>query len=169
MDSGEDSENKDGSAMKIKNILDRKGSAVRTIAPERTVQDAIRKLCENRIGALVVVDADGKPLGIVTERDILTDCGYTCSQLERLACPERPTCPRLVEDIMTRDIVIGLPEDSVVYAMGIMNQNRIRHLPIFEDGALVGIVSIGDLVNAHLTETRFENRFLKDYIGGSPR
>ena len=70
---------------------------------------------------------------------------------------------------MTKELVIGVPSDDLNYAMGIMTKNRIRHLPIMEDGSLVGIISIGDLVNAHFEEKVFENRTLRDYIHGSAR
>jgi CBS domain-containing protein len=71
-----------------------------------------------------------------------------------------------VGDVMTRSVVIGVPEDTIEYVMGIMTHNRIRHLPVLEEERLVGIVSIGDVVNAQLRETEFENRLLKDYIHG---
>jgi CBS domain-containing protein len=67
---------------------------------------------------------------------------------------------------MTKDLIIGVPDDSLDYVMGIMTKNRIRHLPVMDGKKLVGIVSIGDVVNAHLEETEFENRMLKDYIHG---
>ena len=65
-------------------------------------------------------------------------------------------------------MVIGLATDNLDYVMGVMTQNRIRHLPVLDDGQLIGIVSIGDVVNAHLRETTYENRMLKDYIQGVP-
>ncbi len=67
---------------------------------------------------------------------------------------------------MTTELVIGVPDDRLDYVMGVMTQNRIRHLPIMDSGSLVGIVSIGDVVRAHLQETQYENRMLKDYIHG---
>ncbi len=67
---------------------------------------------------------------------------------------------------MTKEVIIGVPDDDLDYVMGIMTKNRIRHLPVLDAGKLVGIISIGDVVNAHLNETKFENRLLKDYIHG---
>ncbi len=67
---------------------------------------------------------------------------------------------------MTEHLIIGVPDDDLTYVMGIMTKNRIRHLPIIDEGALVGVVSIGDVVNAHVEEAEFENRMLKDYIHG---
>ncbi len=92
-------------------------------------------------------------------------CGEQCVKLNdpKLA---GTGCPALVADIMTTELVIGVPDDRLDYVMGVMTQNRIRHLPIMDAGSLVGIVSIGDVVRAHLQETQYENRMLKDYIHG---
>ncbi len=67
---------------------------------------------------------------------------------------------------MTKQLIIAVPDDELDYVMGIMTKNRIRHLPIIEGEQLVGIISIGDVVNAHVEETEFENRMLRDYIHG---
>jgi CBS domain-containing protein len=82
---------------------------------------------------------------------------------------EEAACPSLVQDAMTKDLVIGVLDDDPNYLMGVMTKNRIRHLPILDNGILAGIISIGDLVNAHLEEKVFENRTLKDYIHGTVR
>lgn len=144
--------------MNVEEILARKGSdEVHTIEPERTVQDAIARLVERNIGALVVAGENGDPVGIVTERDILRCCA---GRPDRLAST-------LVSEIMTRDLIVGESGDDIDYVMGVMTKNRIRHLPVVRDGALVGMVSIGDVVNVQLHETRYENRHLRNYIAGS--
>jgi CBS domain-containing protein len=142
--------------MLVRDILRKKGSHVVTIEAHRTVQDAIRSLIENNIGALLVTSPDDQLVGIFTERDILREAAVRPGQLSET----------LVGDVMTRSVVIGVPEDTIEYVMGIMTQNRIRHLPVLEEDELAGIVSIGDVVNAQLRETEFENRLLKDYIHG---
>ena len=142
--------------MLVRDILRKKGSHVVTIEAHRTVQDAIRSLVDNNIGALLVTSADDQLVGIFTERDILREAAVRPGQLSET----------LVGDVMTRSVVIGVLEDTIEYVMGIMTQNRIRHLPVLEEDELVGIVSIGDVVNAQLRETEFENRLLKDYIHG---
>jgi CBS domain-containing protein len=71
-----------------------------------------------------------------------------------------------VGDVMTRDVIIGVPEDDIAYVMGVMTKNRIRHLPVMDESGLVGMISIGDVVNASLQTAKFENRMLKDYIHG---
>jgi CBS domain-containing protein len=153
--------------MRIKDILDKKGSAVRTIGPDETVAEAVSQLCEHRIGALVVVGDGGKIAGIISERDLLRESGEV---FKRLADPARaagPVTPKRVKDIMSKSLIIGLPDDTVDYVMGVMTHNRVRHLPVVAEGKLIGIVSIGDVVNASLGETTYENRLLKDYIHGA--
>jgi len=155
--------------MKIKHILQEKAPGVETINPGRTIHDAIGKLNEHCIGALVVTEEDDTVVGIITERDILRKCGDLCSHLSGKPTAGKTGCSALVQDSMTRDLIIGVPDDDPNYVMGVMTKNRIRHLPILDDGHLTGIISIGDLVSAHLEEKVFENRTLKDYIHGKVR
>ncbi len=141
--------------MRIQDILDSKGDRVVTTSPNGTVTDAMEVLNEHNIGAVIVTEGDSIR-GILSERDVL-----------RLGArgPELlSTTP--IHETMTRDVIVGLPDDEVHMAMGVMTQNRIRHLPIVMDGQLVGIVSIGDLVNAAWLEAAEENQHLKDYIQG---
>ena len=152
--------------MRIRDILQEKGTAVVTIEAGRTVHEAIGRLNEHRIGALIVIGEGEEILGIITERDVLRECGDRCAHLNESPVREEPTCPYLVDDAMTKDLVIGVLDDNLNYVMGIMTKNRIRHLPILDDGNLAGIISIGDVVNAHLKEKEFENRPLKNYIHG---
>ncbi len=151
--------------MRVTDILRQKGSDVVTIAMDKTVHDAICKLNEHGIGALIVTGGSGEISGIITERDIMRECGERCA---RLADPSegRGACPALVEGVMTKDLVIGVPDDGLDYVMAVMTKNKIRHLPILEEGKLAGIISIGDVVNAHVEESDHENRMLKDYIHG---
>lgn len=142
--------------MLVRDILRKKGSHVVTIEPHRTVHEAIQSLVANNIGSLLVVGAGHQLVGIFTERDILREVAERAGQLKETA----------VGDVMTRNVIIGVPEDTVDYVMGIMTQNRIRHLPVLEGEDLVGIVSIGDVVNTHLHQAQFENRMLRDYIQG---
>lgn len=153
--------------MKIKDILEKKGSAVRTIGPNETIVELIRRLCDHRIGALVVVGNDGGIAGIVSERDVLRETGELLRQHADPARAAAAAAPKRVKDVMTRSLVIGVPDDTVDYVMGVMTRNRIRHLPVVEHNKLIGIVSIGDLVNAILRETTYENRMLMDYIHGA--
>ncbi len=140
--------------MKLRDVLRVKGSHVFTIGPDHTVQDAVRVLMQHRVGALLVVDWQGTALGIITERDVLRECQNRREQLDTLP----------VRDAMTRDLILGLPDDDINYTMGIMTQNRVRHLPVIDDGTIAGMISIGDMVKACLEETEYENRYLREYI-----
>jgi len=155
--------------MQIRDILRKKGAEVVRIEADQTIHDAIGKLNEHSIGALVVTGQGGEVIGIITERDILRICGDGCVRLDKPATLEEPACPSLVQDAMTTNLVIGVLDDDLDYVMGVMTKNRVRHLPILDDGSLAGIISIGDVVNAHLKEQVVENRTLRDYIHGPVR
>lgn len=150
--------------MRTRDILLEKGTEVVTIDVGQSIHDAICKLNEHGIGALIVTGEGEEIVGIITERDILRMCGDHCVRLNGLPTQEETSCPSLVQDAMTKDLVIGVPDDDPNYIMGVMTKNHIRHLPILDEGSLVGIISIGDLINVHLEEKVFENRTLKDYL-----
>jgi len=150
--------------MRIRDILQEKGTGVKTINNRRSIHDAVGMLNKHRIGALVVT-AEGVPVaGIITERDILRTCGEHWDDMNVSATQEETACTSLVQEAMTEDVVTGSPEDDPNYAMAVMTRNRIRHLPILDDGNLAGIISIGDLVNAHLEERVIKSQTLKDYL-----
>ena len=155
--------------MQIRDILRKKGAEVVVIGADQTIHVAIGRLNEQRIGALVVMGQGEEVVGIITERDILRVCGDSCNSLNVPGTPEETTCPSLVQNAMTKDLVIGVLVDDLDYVMGIMTKNRIRQLPILDEGSLVGIISIGDVVSAHLKEKEVENRTLRDYIHGPVR
>ena len=142
--------------MTLRDILKVKGFQVHSIAPEHTVLQAVGLLVEHRIGALLVRDVDGRMLGIISERDVLRECLHHGVELGRVR----------VEEIMTRDLVVCALDDEVEHAMGLVTENRVRHLPVIEGGRVAGMISIGDLVKANLDEAQFENRYLKEYIAG---
>lgn len=104
--------------MRIKDILDKKGSSVITIGPQRTVRDAIQMLCAHRIGALVVQAEAGEIVGIVTERDVLRECGERCPRATAPARPEESLCQELVQDVMTKSVIIGMSEGLAAAAPG---------------------------------------------------
>ena len=145
------------SGTKIKDLLKIKGRSVITVKPNEPVQAAIQKLVDNDIGALPVCDDKGAILGIVSERDLLKEC----SQGSRMIGSTK------VKDVMTKDVVIGIPEDELDYVLNIMTQKRIRHLPIMVGAKLEGIISIRDIVEEQLAESKAQVRYLGDYISGS--
>jgi CBS domain-containing protein len=123
--------------MNIASILATKGDKVVTIRAEQSIREALGVLAQHNIGALVVVDAALRPIGILSERDIV-----------RAAAKNEAVFPQLVSQLMTRDLVLGSPGDDVGAVGHTMVQRRIRHLPVVHGGKLVGMVSIGDVVKA---------------------
>lgn len=144
--------------MKIRELLDRKGRQVVTVSPDRPVREAVALLVDHDIGSLVVMRS-GEVQGIITERDAL-----------RLAARDPDGWPEIrVSDVMTEELLVAVQDDDLDYIREIMTENRVRHLPIVEDGDLKGIVSIGDVVNATRRDVKAENRYLRQYIRGDLR
>lgn len=123
--------------MNIASVLARKGPKIVTIRPEQTIRQALALLSEHNIGALVVVDEGGRPVGILSERDIV-----------REAARNEQVFGQPARALMTRDVVLGTPADDLVAVGSTMTERRIRHLPVVDGGRLVGMVSIGDVVKA---------------------
>ncbi|MDX2203838.1 MAG: CBS domain-containing protein [Hyphomicrobiaceae bacterium] len=140
--------------MNVASILRQKGRAVTTAAPSTTLLDIANKLAAKRIGAIVVVGADGKVDGIVSERDIIRMLGA-----DGPACLSRP-----VSESMTRSVVTCQESDTLEELMAMMTARRFRHLPVVEAGALVGIISIGDVVKHHIAEVEMEATAMREYI-----
>jgi CBS domain-containing protein len=139
-------------AMTIQDILQRKGRQVVTARQTETVLATVRILTEKRIGAVIVEDDHLRPAGIFTERDF----AKAVSQLGASAL----TMP--IGKLMSAPIVSCLPADTVEHAMALMTRAQIRHLPVMADGALLGIVSIGDLVRQRLEDKELEAGVLLD-------
>jgi CBS domain-containing protein len=138
----------------VAKVLEGKGSEVLTIDAEATVFEAIRRMVDANVGALLVTEG-GRVAGIVTERDYL----------RRVTIEGRTEEETPVREIMTSPLVYVTPETSVEECMAVMTERRIRHLPVFAEGRdLVGIVSIGDLVKFKSNEQDFQIRFLTEYI-----
>lgn len=142
--------------MNVKHILERKGSAVTTIATTATIGEAARTLAEARIGAVVVSD-DGTTInGILSERDIVRVIGTTG--------PGALTRP--VTEAMTANVITCKPDDRINVLMGMMTQRRIRHLPVAENGKMTGLISIGDVVKERMDEIESDAAAMRDYITG---
>lgn len=140
--------------MKIKRILATKSGPIITVGPEQFIRDAVRLLTEHNIGALVVV-AEGSeaPVGILSERDII-----------RRAAENESVFSERVQDIMTSKVVTGLPQDDLYSVMHTMTERRFRHLPVVDEGKLIGIISIGDVLKAQRDEYRGEIDTLETQI-----
>lgn len=140
--------------MQIKEILKKKGGQPVSVPATATVADAIRAMKENRVGSVMIPNADGSPAGIFTERDVLNLCADGLTDFAKMS----------VRPYMTCDITTSKLEDTISEALAIMTAKRFRHLPVVEGYIMVGVVSIGDLVKAKLEETALEAKVLREYI-----
>jgi len=134
-------------------LLQRKGAAVHSVPPHVTVFEAVAEMNRLRIGAIVILD-QGRLAGIFTERDVLKLCAEVRTDFAKMS----------IRPYMTCDMTTGKPSDTVSEVLAIMTTKRFRHMPVVEDGKMVGVVSIGDLVKAKLEETAFEAKVLREYI-----
>ena len=138
--------------MKVAEILKSKGTKVVTMRPGSTIDTVVHRMRLERIGA-VIISSDGKSiLGVLSERDILHALAEHGADLLRVKA----------QDLMTREVVTCSREDALQSVMVKMTQRRIRHLPVVEQGQLVGIVSIGDAVKSRLEEVELEANILRD-------
>ncbi|MBI1181638.1 MAG: CBS domain-containing protein [Alphaproteobacteria bacterium] len=138
--------------MKVEAVLQGKGRDVVTVAPSATVAEAVDVIHNKRIGAVLVV-GDGT-MGIFSERDVVRGIAET----------GREMLDRPVSEFMTSVVHSCTRSNTVQEVMGMMTRRRIRHVPVIEDGVLLGIVSIGDAVKARIAETELEASALKEYI-----
>jgi CBS domain-containing protein len=137
-----------------RHLLDEKGSDVVAVTPMTAVHEAARILRERRIGAVPALDADGNIAGMVSERDIVRG----------LAEQGAPILNRPVDEIMTRKVVVADPDDNMMLIMACMSSKRIRHLPVMDQGQLLGLISIGDVVKARIDELEGQSDTLRGYI-----
>lgn len=140
---------------KIQAVLDRKGHDVFSIQVDQTVFEAITEMDARHVGGLIVKRGE-QVVGIITERDYL----------RKVILKGRSSKETAVETIMTRDLVSVTADHTVADGMQLMTDKRCRHLPVFNGGHLVGILSIGDLVKATIANQEFEIQVLQDYISG---
>jgi CBS domain-containing protein len=141
--------------VKINDVLRGKGNQVVTISPEATVTELLALLAEHNVGALVVSPDGSSVAGIVSERDVV-----------RLMNRTPDARDVRVSAIMTSEVHTTTPDDLIDNLMRLMTDRRIRHVPVVVDGALVGIVSIGDVVKTRIGELEFEREQLSNYISG---
>jgi len=130
------------------------GSEVFKIKMDTRIEDAATMLTKNKIGSLLVVNGDGSIVGILSERDIVIGMGPHGADLHDVP----------VSELMTSDLVKCAPDDTVLKAMAIMTDLRIRHLPVFKGDDLLGILSLGDLVKCRISEVQTEAEAMRQYI-----
>lgn len=141
--------------MKVRDLINEKGLEFIAVDSNSTVEIAINKMVDRNIGAILVME-DGKLAGLFTERDVLkcyVSLGGNFSKIP-------------IKEVMTKDLLVAQPDDEVSYAMTVMINKKIRHLPVIEKGKIVSVVSIRDMVKAQVTTLQAELHYLKDYIAG---
>ncbi len=142
--------------MKTKDILAEKGNQVITVQETLLLVDVVSMFLDDRIGSVVVVNNHDEIIGIVAPNDVLKAIRHHPEYIPTIT----------VSEIMTRNIIVVTPEDSVEQLMSIMTNNRIRHLPVIDKGEMTGLVSIGDVIKAKSSIHDVEIRYLTDYIQG---
>ncbi|MEZ5901421.1 MAG: CBS domain-containing protein [Hyphomicrobium sp.] len=140
--------------MIIANILKVKGRNVATARPEETVQEIANRLAQKKIGAIVIVGGGGAVAGIISERDLIRVIAQ--KGVDALTVP--------VSEVMTRNVIVCGETTPVDEIMEMMTNGRFRHLPVVEDGRLIGIVSIGDIVKHHIAEVELEVSAMRGYF-----
>ena len=131
--------------MKIESILATKSSNVITVGPDQSLREVVDLLAEHNIGVLIVVDEPGRPIGIISERDIIREAARTKAALDQT-----------VSRVMTEDLITASPEDDLETVLQTMTARRFRHLPIMDQDRLIGVISIGDVVKAQLDKYQGE-------------
>lgn len=139
----------------VRQILQKKGSQVWSISPDDTVYNALKLMAEKELGALLVIDNE-QLVGIMSERDYARKV-----ILKGMASKDAP-----VKEIMTSDVLYVHPDRTVEECMKIMSKKHVRHLPVIEDGNLVGVISIGDVVTSVIAEKEYTIQQLENYIHG---
>ena len=148
--------------MNVRELIQEKPNIIYSIEHDKSVADAIEQMMEHEIGALIVT-RDGRPVGLLSERDVIKcwrSIGYgsTSSTGKRLFKDIR------VHEVMTSNLIVVEPADDLCYVMNVMIKNRIRHLPVVEQGRLVAVLSMRDVVRTQVTNLQAENHYLKEYI-----
>ncbi len=139
----------------VRHLLEGKGSTIYAIEPHKPVLEAIRMMAEKHVGALLVMEA-GKLVGIVSERDYA----------RKVILMGRSSADTPVRDIMSAPVLTVAPGDSVNHCMKLVTDQRVRHLPVVENGQILGVVSIGDLVKAVIDDQAEQLEYLQRYISG---
>jgi CBS domain-containing protein len=141
----------------VKQVIARKGGNVHTVSPDARLGDVIAMLGEHRIGAILVFEAE-RVVGIVTERDCIREVLWKKGFNDESR----------VGDLMRTEIPTVSPRETIQHCMRVMTEDRVRHLPVMDDGRLVGLISMGDVINAILSDQRHMIESLEQYISGSP-
>ncbi|RED51264.1 CBS domain-containing protein [Aestuariispira insulae] len=144
--------------MRVASLLTTKGSDIISLRDDATINDAVKLLCERKIGATIVLGPEGKLAGILSERDIIRGMGVSGGA----GIGDKP-----VSSLMTTSVECCHPDDTVDSIMQRMTMGRFRHMPVMEEGKLVGVISIGDVVKNRISDLELEANAMRDYIAGA--
>jgi len=142
--------------MIVRKLLEEKTRQIVTATDATMIDEAMDKMVSHDICCLPVLDDTGKLCGIVSDRDILRKIHATKGEYHQLT----------LTDVMSRNVVVGVPDDDIDYIAGIMYKNKIRHVPIVEGGQMVGVISLRDINRTLVKNTKIENRYLRLYSDG---
>ncbi len=142
--------------MLVRSLLEQKSRDVITTRPSHTIDKAMDLMITHNIGCLPVVDDDGHLIGIISDKDIFLRIHQTKGEYHTLK----------VSDVMSYQLIVGLPDDDLEYIAGIMDKNWIRHVPIVHEDKIIGLVSQRDIIKVTASHTELENRYLNLYLEG---
>ncbi len=142
--------------MRIERVLQDKGNEVITIDPDARVGEAVKLLSERRIGAVIVMEGGGAPAGVLSERDVVRELGRRGPAV----------LEQTVAEMMTSELTHCAPADTLDQVLTKMTEGRFRHMPVMRDGEMVGLISIGDVVKARLSELAMERDALEGMVMG---
>jgi len=140
--------------MQVKTLLESKPKQIVSSNPSTSIDEAMSLLITNNIGCLPVVDDEDMLVGILSDKDIFARIYQTKGNYQSLK----------VEDVMTTDLIVGLPSDDIEYIAGVMEKNSIRHVPIVDGEQLIGLISLRDIVKTQTVAREVENRYLMDML-----
>ena len=139
----------------LRQLLQSKGGGIWSVTSTSTVFDALRTMAEKNVGALLVIDEE-RLVGIVSERDYA----------RKVVLKGKSSKDTLVKEIMTEKVVYIRPDESIEECMALMTEKHFRHLPVIDNGTLIGVISIGDVVRTVISEQEFIIAQLENYISG---
>jgi CBS domain-containing protein len=143
--------------MLVRDMLKKSRRDIITVDPKTGVREAMETLISNKIGCLPVLDTKGNLVGILDDQDIFRAVYENQDGFEKFTAG----------DLMTSELIIGMPSDEMNYVAGLMAKNDIRYIPIMEDRKMIGLISPGDVVKAQMKHIEIENRYLKMYMEGT--
>lgn len=143
--------------MLVRDILRTTPREIITVDPKTAVREAMETLISNKIGCLPVLDTNGDLVGILDDQDIFRAVYENQDEFEKFTAG----------DLMTSNLIIGMPNDDMNYIAGLMAKNDIRYIPIMDNQKMIGLISPGDVVKAQMVHIEIENRYLKMYMEGT--